>query len=216
MTAPQNVDFETPELSEGIHDIVVAVTTHTDVPRAFNTSFERGLRISIVAGKPRLRDLSFQRLEATAVPPDAEIHRRLGLTLPNQTRYWIEEEPVTLSSGELLSFDILRRYVSHRINSEAPDLPQPALDRFAIIAFIAGEPVPLDDDFTLYAEVTADTLAARIPVQVPQPLPAGEHELVVISIPHPGIPMCQLFGPPNGYFFASQPEYTWARFHITE
>lgn len=210
------IEITTPPLTPGIHDISVVVMSPNDNPDDHRPSFERGLRLTLVAGSPRFRDLAFQEFAADPVASagNTPIQSRLGITRPGAAEYWLETEQLT--AGTVPAFDILRGYRSHNINADARDLPPPDADRFAIVVYANGEPVQLDEDFTLYAEVARDTLAARIPVEIPTVFPPGIHELVAVAIPHPGIPVCTLFGPSDGYLFLMTPEYTRITLEMVE
>lgn len=106
--------------------------------------------------------------------------------------------------NETFNFNVLTGYVSPQI-PENTGLDPPQVSQLALLTFIDYQQVPVDEEQqVLYSEVVQNTAYVRIPISLPGFEEPGSHDLLVIKIDNPRVPLCVLQGLPDGYLFSPQ------------
>jgi hypothetical protein len=126
----------------------------------------------------------------------------LGLSLDDTLRQWnYPEASVVIGQGDTLSFNILAGDTRVPEQQDQDQIPDPST-RLALIVLMGYQPIPM---VTTYAEISSDTSYSRIPIEFVPTQPAGRHELVIIRVDNPGIPLCQLYDEnPNEFLLISR------------
>jgi hypothetical protein len=199
-----------PPLSPGIHDLIaVGLANPTNEPDPYGIIESHALRTTIVAGSgTQSLSRSFDHL-----PADGSITRgaaNIPLMLgqaggPLKVWNWPQTRlPVRL--GKPVEFTIYAGYEGPGIVGGRQPL-QPEDIQFALLTFLDYRQVDVALGVpVLYGEVSRDTAYTRIAARLPPPGESGRHDILVVRINYPRIPMCVLNGPPDGQTFPSQME----------
>lgn len=191
--AIESLSLSLPPLSDGIHDLNVVVIRHAEsAPAATGSSHTSRLRLSLIAGNTLTSDIAFEPLDADGSRANGHFLMRANLSLSDSTDAWSHPDDYhTIQAGESLSFNVLTGFMS---GSYARDLSAPASDvfRFALVFLVDNRQVPYtDSEAVFYGQVAGDTAYTTIPVTLTDFEP-GFHEVAVVQMENPRIPVCLL------------------------
>jgi|GEM_PF-2198685 len=204
-----------PILEAGTHDIVLL--TLPDVQSPPDSTGRLGIsshRLTLVVGQPTPNLLDYQRPQAAS--NDSMEGGQLTLIIGEALTQWSYPEPKhVLASGQPLEFNVLAGYSGKTVADQ--NLPDPEISHFALLTFLDFVQVPIADNADVfYIEVDRDNNYSRIPIRLDL---TGinveiDHEVLVVRIDYPRIPMCILQGPMDGYFLNYEATYNRAAFGI--
>lgn len=218
----QTYSLSLPALPAGLHDIVlIGVRNFAEQPSPTGTPSVFSFRMTLIAGDETGFTNGSDSLSYTTFPAEARMSRPgqsypLALTLSDDTIVqWSFPDPIaTFPPEDPLQLYALVGYASASFDAASGLEPLPA-SQFALLAFVNYQQVPISASKpVIYGEVLEDTLFARIPMLLPNDYPPGTHELMIVKIEHPRVPLCVLIGPPDGYFISPQVMYNRAAFEI--
>jgi hypothetical protein len=217
-------------LDAGIHDIALLALQDFDIPPEPTGSISgSSFRLSLIAGAltageetniPNGYDtLPFIEYPASEEPASPQFpNYPIELRLNEDTRVqWSYPDPVlTLPRRAPLSFYALGGYANVNRGEEAPsDLELPPYSHFALLAFINYEQVPITEEQpVIYGMAPIDRLFTWIPITLDAPDELGLHELLMVRVNSPRVPMCTLIGPPDGLFINPQVTHNRAAFEV--
>ncbi len=195
-----------PPLAPGVHDLVVLNLIQQE-PDPNKTVKAAPNRYTLLAGStPEIIPRTFQPLQkqGSLAKDDPHILLELSLTGEYPFTVWNWPEPyLPVSVSEKLSFFIFTAYTSSifDINTAAhPATPEEV--PFALLTLLDGEQIDFAPEIPVfYGSVSKDTAYTAIPASLGPFDEAGQHELLVLRINYPGLPMCLLHGPSDGYGF---------------
>lgn len=201
----ESFNLTLPPLNEGIHEVIlVGIEDIETPPDATGTISTFSFRLSLVAGQPSTtinQEIFFQELPAVGRVEENDYQQSLSLTLDDGLVQWSYPEPrIILKEGEPLHFNVLTGYAEPRIPTES-NVKLPVVSRFALLVFLDYTQVPISAEHeVLYGQLSRGTAYTRIPISL-ENLERGIHDILVVKIDNPRIPMCILQGPPDGYSF---------------
>lgn len=213
-----------PELKEGIHDLVlIGIQGFDQPPQATGTTSVFSFRRTLIAGHEaglsyEDNEIKYALLEAEEKMQNSGNSILLGLTLSADTLVqWSYPEPkATFTADDPISINVLAGYSAAFFDASTGLQPLPS-SRFALIALLDYQQVPLNSgNDVFYGEVLENTHFARVPITLDNPNQAGEHDLVMVRINYPRVPLCVLSGPPDGYTLNSQAIHNRVRFEIID
>ncbi|MCU0497492.1 MAG: hypothetical protein MUF87_09090 [Anaerolineae bacterium] len=200
------ISFTVPPLMQGVNDLIFVAIPLTDEPlRPTGDPRLHALRMSLIHGQPTSEALQFTRLPKIGSKQAGDPQFLLHLTLDESLRAWNYPDPThRIRQGDRLSFYLWTTAITSG-NPSVPTLPPPEVSRFALLGFLNDQPLPLTDDQPIiYGELERDTAHTRLLIETEVNLSVGTYELLILNIQNPRIPLCQLFGPHDGYFFSTQ------------
>lgn len=213
-----------PELEAGIHDIVlIGIQDFDQPPQATGTMSVFSFRRTLIAGDEKglsYEDdgINYSVLEAEEKIKSLDVSILLGLTLSNDTTIqWSYPQPkASFTPDKPITINVLAGYSAASFDASLGLKPLRS-SRFALIALLDYQQVPLGSDTNVfYGEVPENTHFARIPITLANPNQMGEHDLVIVRINYPRVPICVLSGPAEGYYISSQVIHNRARFEISD
>lgn len=193
-----------PALTPGIHElIVVGLTNVNGEPDNLGIIKLADSRTTLIAGE------TSQLLNRTYLPVSADgsmargdpwISLMLGQANGALKAWNYPHTVLPVRAGEPFEFTIFAGYTGPTKREGVPGA-NPANMPFALLAFLDYQQVDVQPGVhILYAQVPKDTAYARIPAQFAPPK-LGRHEIVVLRINYPGVPMCIQIGPQDGQIF---------------
>lgn len=196
------LELHIPPLAEGIYDLAII-----GIPYIDNYPTPEGIvrvlnhRITLVAGEP---SIPFRQINFSALQPDGLLSKgdpkiSLSLTLTEDSiQAWNSPETWFITSqNKPLNFFIL---ASHEdvTNLDAPHLSQLNSSFFSLLLFMDYKQIEVgQNQASIYGKVNKNIAYARIPVEIIPPS-SGKHQILVLRVNSPGVPMCILRPPPNG------------------
>jgi len=164
-------------------------------------------RYTLLAGStPEIFPRTFQPLQKQGSLAKNDPHLFLELSLTGEYPFtawnWPEiNQPVPV--GERLSYFIFTAYTDSIFGINTPTHPAtPEEVPFALLTLLDGEQIDFAPDTPVfYGSVPKDTAYTAIPAHLTPFDETGQHELLVLRIKYPGLPMCLLHGPSDGYGF---------------
>jgi len=199
-----SLDISLPPLDAGIYDLLIIGIQQQPLD-VDNFSHPYGMRITLVAGDdpiPATQDFTMLQ------PHPASRWERgvfnLGLHLDETQLVWAYPN-VHASLSALSPYYISVGYGENTDRLRESQI-EPVSSFFAVTAFLNGRQVPIKPDIPVfYGAVEPGTAYSFIPALVPEDLPPGRSELLVIRINYPRIPMCWLTDNGTGYYFDPGP-----------
>lgn len=209
----RTVTLNIPPLAEGIHEFIVVGISNIDRdPTSTGFATLDFGRFTLVAGEnPQVHSRPY-----VAFPPAPENSSSpsviLNLSLaPEIIRVWNwPETRLRTSPNTNLNFYIQFGYDS-AINPrtlQTASVARPDYIVSAIVLFVDYRQVNINADEVLYALVAQDTNLVTVETILQTPEEKGTHDIVVLRINYPGVPMCILSGNLEGQFFPF-PIYGW-------
>lgn len=195
-----------PPLSYGVHDVIIFSITGFDLDTDPYGHFGyTDYRVSLVVGD----DAKLTPRHYTTFPPLESISpagHNAGVSLilsSNSEKPEAWSWPETrreISAGDQFEIYAFAGYDSY---SEDNKTDPPQADTMALIAFMDYHPTQITGNSSvLYGMVSSDTAWASIPVELNLPSEIGPHDVMILRIPHPGLPMCLLRDPEKkSYWF---------------
>jgi len=195
-----------PPLASGVHDLIIFSITGVDQDTDPYGHFGfTDYRVSLVVGHdakliPRHYTI-FPALESIS-PTDSIAGVSLILS-SNSEKPEAWSWPDTrreITAGDPF---VLYAFAGYDSFSEDNKTDPPQADTMALIAFMDYHPTQLTDNSpVLYGMVSSDTAWTSIPVELNLPSEIGPHDVMILRIPHPGVPMCLLRDPEKmSYWF---------------
>lgn len=197
----QSYAIPLPDLTDGIYDIVLLrIYDSQETPGPGGKNDLSSLRLTMVVGEGQPETLPYERLEASTTHGDLSM--LLGLfARDDDLRVWNAPEPsYIIGTDEDLTFSVRAGY-SGSTNPEVEQAQLPPTSRFALVAFINGQQVPINaEQEVLYAEVGIDTPHSLIPFSLSTKnlTPDEPHIVSVARINHPRTPTCLMQDPADG------------------
>lgn len=214
----ESFNITLPALEAGTHELVLVGIRDWETPPANTGTISLlGYRLTLIAGEPSSFDaLTYDLLPTVGTDANGDYLQLLSLTVGEGTVQWSFPEPaVTLRSGEEFQFNVLTGYTQPSL-SENSTLPLPVVSRFALLTFLDYEQVPVrEEQNVLYGELELGTAYTRIPI-VMGDIDPGEHDILVVKIDNPRIPLCLLpsQGVPDSYAFSRDIVHNRARLEV--
>lgn len=187
-----------PPLTAGVHD-VTAIT----IPIPHNDPDQYG-RVDLISNRITLMaepiSSPFRKIDFVSLSSEGSIRKddpamALELTLkPNGIDVWNWPDPwLHQNINESAHFYALAGY-EDVTNVDAPSLAELEESFFSLLLFVDYQQVEVaPNQIAFYGKVDKDTAYARIPFEIP-PLPEGRHQVLVLRIDTPGVPVCILKG----------------------
>jgi hypothetical protein len=196
--------IDIPSLQQGIHElIVVGLTGISDEPDNLGIAKLADSRTTLVAGTtplPLNRMYSQLSPDGSMARGDPWISLMLGQVGGSLKAWNWPETVLPVKSGEPFEFTIFAGYQGPTKREGVPGAA-PENMPFALLTFLDYQQVDVRPGVrVLYSRVSKDTAYARIISRLP-PLTLGRHDLVVLRINSPGVPMCIQNGPLDGQIF---------------
>jgi len=190
-----------PPLTIGLHDLVIIGIPYVDnYPTPEGVVKVLSHRSTLIAGLLRasFRQISFSALPAEGLIPKGDPRIFLSLTLAEDTitawnwpEKWLDSEP-----DIPIKFFILAGH-EDVTNLDAPHLNELESSFFSLLLFADYKQIALaPSQAVIYGEVNKNTAYARVPAEFTS-LSPGKHQVLVLRISFPGVPMCVLQGPPG-------------------
>lgn len=197
----QSYAIPLPDFADGVYDIVLLrIYDSQETPGPLGQSGVSSQRLTMVVGEGQPETLPYERLEASTT--HADMSMLLGLFARDEDlRFWNAPEPsYIIGMDEDLTFNVRAGY-SGSTNPDVEQSQLPPTSRFALVAFINGQQVPISaEQEVLYVEVGIETPHSLIPFSLStQDLTPDEpHILLVARINHPRTPFCLMQDPADG------------------
>ncbi len=194
-----------PALTAGIHDLaVIGLFDAAAEPNPLGTIDIADSRTTLLVGTlPQPLERKYAQLPAVTLGANISSAPPLFLTLPEDRDLKAWDWPnkwLRVSVKAPIDFNIYGGYEGFNIVN-TPNLSMPERMRFALLAFMDYRQVNLTPDVPiLYGSIAKDT-STRIAAHLAPPAEAGHHDILILRINNPGVPMCILIGPPNGQSF---------------
>ncbi len=193
-----------PPLTPGVHDLIVTsmirheLNPYGSVKLAVN-------RYSLLAGSvPEIIPRSFQPLPKQGSIAKNDPTLSLDLSLTSEYPFVVWNWPdnyLAVSVGEATPFYIFTEY-SVIESDPLSNLPAPEEIPFALLTFLDDRQIDFSSGIPVfYGSVLQDTAYTTINTSLRPIQELGRHELLVLRINYPGLPMCLLHGPSDGYLF---------------
>ncbi len=196
------IPIRIPYLSSGIHDlIVIGIPYLNEYPNPEGMVRVLSHRVTLVVPPIKLkspfRQIDFANMSAKGLISRGDPKIPLMLSLSdNELKVWDWPNEWLSTETGTIDFFILSGYESVT-NLDAPYLLETENSFFALILFVDYQQVEIEyDKLVVYGKVSSDTAYATIQARVK--IQEGKHHILAIKINNPGIPMCILYGPPNG------------------
>jgi len=188
-----------PPLASGVHDLIIFSITGVDQDTDPYGHFGfTDYRVSLVVGHnakliprqyatfPPLQSISpLDSIAGVSLILSSNSERPEAWSWPETRREIPADDPF-----------VLYAYAGYDSFSEDNKTDPPQADTMALIAFMDYHPTPIGDNSpVLYGKVSSDTAWASIPVELNLPSEIGPHDVMILRIPHPGVPMCLLRDP---------------------
>jgi len=205
-----------PILAAGTHDIILLALP--DVQSPPDSTGRLGVsnqRLTLVVGQATPNLLDYQRPQAAS--NDSTQGQSLTLTIGDSLVQWSYPElKHVLAFDQSLKFNILAGYSGNTASGQ--NLSDPEISHFALLTFLDYVQVPIaSGKNVLYTEVKRDNAYSRIPIDLALKAiqPGTSHEVLVVRINYPRVPMCILQGAMEGYIFDFQTTYNRAAFEVS-
>lgn len=199
-SAPLSLPVSVPALTSGFHDVILVGFAdpyrHDVEPERRYDSLQDFIayRLSVIVGEP-----SAQALESFDQPPLSPREYDLGpvLTLSDRADVPHRWLTTTVSSSQ----DVIYHAFTSAVSSQKP------CDEFALIALLDYRLIPINAsvESPYYARV-CDRRTARIRGEIEAPLEPGPHELILMRIPNPHVPLMVIRARPKVDPFDYDPE----------
>lgn len=196
-----NFDVMLDDLETGVHDVVVMYSDEAEEPAwPFGTLDGTQHRFTIIVGDPDTVDiapLTFDTWPTVGSLTAGDRLQTLSFTLDDTTSIWSAPEPAhQIPAGEALDFNILTGYFGIMSSTQQGKFPEPEFARFALTMLVDYEQVPITaESDILYGKVGQDAAYTRIPLTLPAFEEPESHDISMIQIDNPRVPMCLLWGP---------------------
>jgi hypothetical protein len=194
-----------PPLASGIHDIIaVAIALPENGPDPYGTVHFIVNRITLIVEptpSPPFREIDFVPLPAEGSIQKVDPSMALELTLKNnEIKVWNWPD-VWLDVNEKTPVKFFA-LTGHQdvINVDIPQLEELRASFSSLLLFIDYQQIEISpNQLAIYGKVDKDTAYARIPLTI-HSLPQGKHQILVLRIDTPGVPVCILKGDPKRRF----------------
>jgi hypothetical protein len=189
-----------PPLTVGVHDLVIIGIPYVDsYPTPEGIVKVLGQRSTLIAGPlpTSFRQISFSTLPAEGSLSKGDPKISLSLTLAEDSiKAWNwPEEGLNIKPDAPIKFSVLAGY-GDVTNLAAPYINELGSSFFSLLLFVDYRQIEIaPGQAIIYAKVDKNTAYARAPAKIVLPSP-GKHQMLVLRINFPGVPMCVLQGPP--------------------
>ena len=196
------IQFRIPPLEPGNHDVIaVAISYPQDYPNPEGTVVVIAWRMTFIVppASSTFKKISFESFPAEALISAGGPKLVLEL-MRKQDKFVVWNWPnpwLDIDANSSIEFFALaaHEYVD---NLDAPSLEKLKASFFSLLFFIDYQQIEIAPDETaIYGKVGKDTAYTRIPITIKSP-PAGKHDLLVLRIDSPGVPICILKGDSHG------------------
>jgi hypothetical protein len=195
-----------PALSPGIHDFVIlglgGVQNEPDPYGQINFASNR---YTLFAGNTtEVFPRTFQTLPKQGSLAKNDPLLSLELSLAGEYPFTVWHWPETyfqVSEAEPVNYYVFTSY-SIVEDSSSPNAPIPEEVPFALVTFLDYQQVDFaPEQPVFYGSVLEDTAFTSINAHTEPISELGKHDWLVLQINYPGLPMCILQGPSDGYIF---------------
>jgi hypothetical protein len=205
-----SIHITLPEMKDGIYEVVILSVDLS--PSAYNGQLTRsgGYRFTFIAGSGH--DLQRQ-MDFNAFPNTDTRFGSLRLEPEAGSSAWDNfDNVVIVKPDEHLSFNVLVAYAGANAGANLNVVLETSY--VALIAFVNGEQVTVNEDqYVVYAAVPLDEVAA-VPFTILAPNTLGTHELMVVRLDNPIIANCVLRGPNGEYWFPNDVSFVSVPFVV--
>lgn len=197
-----SIELKIPPLDPGIHDLIaIGIPYPQSEPNAYGTIIVISRRVTLVVESSAH---PFRKIAFTPLPAEGSLKHNdplmaLELTLKDDgIDIWNWPDPWLPATNDMsIQFYALAGH-EDVTNLDAPPMDPLLESFFAILLFVDYQQVETSPNrTTIYGKVDNDTAYTRIPLEIPL-LPVGKHQILVLRIDTPGVPMCILAGNPTG------------------
>lgn len=196
------LEFALLPLSNGVHEaILIGIVQEEMSPDGFVNSFN--YRLTLIAGEYQAASQTYHLLEPSATKSGDESFFNLNVHADESRIDWGHPNPYR-EVDETIKFYASLGYMESKANLQKHSIT-PRNSPFALVAFLDGEQVPIQDDsLVFYGALTPDTLYSLLPISLDSSDQLGKRELIIVRINYPRIPMCwtrQDMVVPGGVYF---------------
>ena len=194
-----------PPLALGVHDLIVLNLIQQE-PDPYGIVKVLSNRYTLLAGtEPEIFLRTFEHLpqQGSLAKDDPLLSLELSLTGEYPFRVWNwPETHLPISLRQALDYYIFSAYTVVEGHTTL-DPPIPEEVPFALLTFLDGEQINFAPDSPVfYGSVPKDTAYTAIPAHLGSFDEIGQHDLLVLRINYPGLRICLLQGPSDGYVFS--------------